>query len=167
MAPLYAFLVGFWLAGLQVSLFMALQVRCTAAFPSFLATTAGWLVGSLAGLWLPRRGAPLALSLACLAPYLLLGWLERASFRPDLLPFFTLLVALTGLYAGSFFRSQLPAFSSPGLLFFWENNGFLLGLGASSLAILLWGIRVAWLWPVGAILLIALGLTRKGPGSLL
>ncbi len=167
MAAVYAFLVGFWLAGLQVGLYMALQVRCTAALPSFLAVTSGWLAGSLVGLWLPRRAAPLALGLAIVAPYLLLGWLERDKFRPDLLPAFTLLVALTGLYAGSFFRSELPAFASPGRLFFWENNGFLFGLGAASLAVLFWGLRVAWVWPAGGILLAGLWLARKGPGSLL
>lgn len=151
---LYALSVGFWLAGLQVTLFLALQARCTATMPSFLAVTAGWLVGSLAGLWLARPR--LGLALGILAPLALRAWLESAPYRPELLPAYTLLVALSALYAGQFFRAERHAFRRPAQLFFWENNGFLLGLAVASLACLRWGDRVGALWPLFGVALVVL-----------
>lgn len=161
MPELFALLVGIWLAGLQVGMFLALQTWCTATLPSFLAVTAGWLAGSLVGLWLPRRLAWLGIGLGIVAPLVLQAALRACPFQPGLLPVFTLLVVAAGLYSGQFFRSEQGAFARPARLFFWENNGFVLGLGGAGIACLFLGTRVAHWWPLGGIPILLLWWARK------
>lgn len=162
MAPLFALLVGFWLAGLQVSMFLLLQAYCTATIPSFLAVTAGWLVGSLVGLWLPPRLAWLGICLGGIAPCGLQAALRSFPFQPGLLPLFAGLVVCAGLYSGQFFRSEQAAFSRPARLFFWENNGFVLGLGGAGLASLFLGTRIGNWWSLGGIPILVLWWIRNG-----
>src|SRR5437773_2180125 len=106
---------GFLFAFLQTGLFFQLQFRLTSAYPSFLAVTLAWLVGSGAGLWLGRkengggRTAWLAASLA--AYYLVLILLRQFPYRIGWLPVYGLLIAVSGAQAGHFFavnRSLLP-----------------------------------------------------------
>lgn len=152
---IYALLVGFWLAGQQVTMFLALQTHCTATVPAFMAATAGWLAGSLVGVWLPPRLARLGLVSGVAGPLLLRAWLAQSPFQPGLLPAFTLVIAVSALYAGQFFRTEQGSFASPGRLFFWENNGFLLGLAAASVACLFYGSRVGGWWPLLGLALLA------------
>ena len=51
----YLIASGFLFAFLQTGFFFQLQFRLTSAYPSFLAVTLAWLVGSGAGLWLGRK----------------------------------------------------------------------------------------------------------------
>jgi hypothetical protein len=124
--------MGVLFAVVQTGLFFQLQLRLTAAYPSFLTVTLAWLVGSVAGLWLGGRdrganGFKIWMGASLLSYYLVMILLRMAPYRIELLPALGLLIVVGGIQAGHFFGANRALLESSASLFFWENNGFVLG----------------------------------------
>jgi hypothetical protein len=136
----HAFLVGLWLAILQVVLFLSLQLLLSSAFETFLVVVLAWLIGVGVGVWLPAgRVHYLLLAVSGVAPYLVHALLEIAKFDTGLIWVHGILIAATALLAGQFFQQERSSFDRIGTLFFWENNGFTVGLVTAGLGMFLAG----------------------------
>lgn len=124
--------MGVLFAVVQFGLFFQLQLRLTAAYPSFLTVTLAWLIGSVAGLWLGRRGQStlgfkIWLAASLVSYYLVMVLLRVFPYTIALLPVLGLLIVICGIQAGQFFAANRSLLESSASLFFWENNGFVLG----------------------------------------
>lgn len=154
--------MGLLFALVQSGLFFQLQLRLTAAYPSFLTVTLAWLIGSLVGLWVGRRKPGSTGFLAWMAAslvgyYLVMVLLRRFPYTIELLPVMGLLIVMCGVQAGHFFGANRSLFDSSASLFFWENNGFLLGWIVGYAGYVRFGNAFHWASPALAGLL-ALGL---------
>lgn len=124
--------MGLLFAVVQIGLFFQLQLRLTAAYPSFLTVTLAWLVGSVAGLWLGGRsrgtiGFATWMAASLGSYYLVMVLLRVSPYTIALLPVMGLLIAVCGFQAGHFFVANRNRLDSSASLFYWENNGFVLG----------------------------------------
>jgi hypothetical protein len=153
---LYPFVVGLLFGVIQTAYFFQLNFALASTFTTFLMVTLAWLLGSVLGLRISGL-AVLTLSSGpwiCLIPYVVTQIaLNALPFRTELWPVYGLLVLVSGIFSGLFF-ARLGALVQPvRWLFFWENNGYLLGIMACTLAFLLWGRLVLWLLPTTLCLL--------------
>ena len=163
MALLFVIINGIFFAVLQSGFFFALGTRMTSAYPGFLTVTLGWLIGSALGLRIGHKVKPSFWIASSLAAYMATFW-GLAFFAYDIrfLPLCGAMVALSGLYAGAFFRVNRSLLGTASRLFFWENNGFIAGwiIGFSGFV---WGGVPLLLWMPGllggAILLLGFLLT--------
>jgi hypothetical protein len=150
----YPVLVGMLLGLMQTGLFLQLSFTLSSSFGTFLMVTLSWLIGSAIGVYALSH-KPLKLFLVVsLAGYgginLLLVLLP---FSTEWWPLYALIVVLMGLYPGVFF-GRMGQYYSARVLFFRENNGFIVGLVAGTLLFMLYGRGVLWGLPlVMAILL--------------
>ena len=124
--------MGFLFAVIQSGLLFQLQLRLTAAYPSFLTVTLAWLIGSVVGLHLGRRsqgahGFRIWMTASLLSYYLVMILVRMAPYRIEMLPILGLLIVGGGIQAGHFFGANRALLDSSASLFFWENNGFVLG----------------------------------------
>ncbi len=153
-AVFLAFTAGLYFALAQLGYFRQLEFDWSSTYVAYFSTVGLWLVGSLIGLCLTRRDLELPLLALGLAAYH--GtWLTISThpFDSRFLPLYWLAIATTALYTGYFFRHARAAFASPRLLFFHENNGFLVGYALGGTVLLLYGHTEALLLPLGAALL--------------
>jgi hypothetical protein len=146
---IYPILVGLMLGLLQTGLFFQLTSTLSSGFGTYLMITLCWLVGSalgvLGGAKFPLKMAPLLL--VAFASYGVCGLLlSRFPFETGLWPVYGVLVALIGTYPGLFFASMSSAYRARSL-FLLENNGFILGLVAGTLLLLLAGRTALWITP--------------------
>jgi hypothetical protein len=125
----FALTFGLLLALLQTGYFFHLSVRLTAAYPSYLTVLVGWLAGSAVGLAMARRhgGTLRWIGAALLAYYVSYGLLRLFPYDLSLLPLHAVAVFVCGIMAGVFFVEARPLLPTAAALFFWENNGFVLG----------------------------------------
>ena len=100
--------------------------------------------------------------LAGLAPYASFGLLALAAYDTSLIWLHGLLVITTALYAGHFFQQERQNFERIGDLFFWENNGFVLGLIAGVAGFIFYGRPFLYAIPLaGLIAVLAIDYIRK------
>lgn len=168
-ARLWAFLFGVELALLQTGSFFHLQVRLTAAYPSYLTVLLTWLAGSIIGLRLGRGRSSRMLiiwSVAALltyyGSYLLL---LRFPYDLTLLPIHGAATLTAGIAAGLFFATARPLLASASPLFFWENNGFIVGWVAGFVGYTLWAEGFSLLAPLvggGVVALVGRSALTKG-----
>lgn len=160
--------MGLLFAVLQAGFFFELQLRLTAAYPSYLTVTLAWLLGSVAGLWLGRKaeGASglvgwMAASLA--GYYLVLVLLRAFPYKIEALPVMGILIGVCGIQAGHFFGANRSLFESSSSLFLWENNGFLLGWVVGYAGYVAFGTLFHWISPA-LVGMLALGLRASSIG---
>ncbi len=131
MARLWAYLFGVELALLQTGAFFHLQVRLTAAYPSYLTVLLTWLAGSIIGLRLAKGGAakPMVLWFGAALGAYYASYALLIAFPHDLtlLPLHGGATLAAGIAAGVFFAAARRLFATAAPLFFWENNGFITG----------------------------------------
>ena len=152
----YVVLMGLLFAFLQTGYFFQLQFRLTAAYPTFLTITLAWLLGSVAGLWAGGRegrgegeAGRLAWLAASLASYYgVLVLLRRFPYQIEWLPAVGALIAVSGAQAGHFFAVNRALLDSSSRLFFWENNGFVLGWIGGWAGYVQFGNAFHWAAPV-------------------
>jgi hypothetical protein len=159
----FVFDVGVWLAVLQVALFLSLELLLSSAFLTYVTVVFAWLIGAAAGVWLPRgRWTLVLLAASGAAPYLSLWLLRLAPFNTGLILVHGLLVAITALYAGQLYQQERSSFRQIGTLFFWENNGFIVGLIAAVLGFVLAGRSFLHAAPpLGLLAVVLVGLGRR------
>jgi hypothetical protein len=143
----YPLLVGILLGLLQSGLFFLLTFTMSSGFTTYLLITLCWLIGGVVGtLYVNRLNLSLSpLLLMMLLAYALCNWLVNANpFNTQIWPIYGFLIGLAGIYPGVFFArmSKLYAVHS---LFFWENNGFIIGLIISTLSFMLFGRSILWI----------------------
>lgn len=167
MNRVFAVATGLWLGATQVVLYYQLQAQCSSAVTTYLILLSGWLLGATVGVWLEaRRLTPSLIAVTGLAPLAVDYLLAHYPYRVDLLGLYALLIALTALFAGHFFAAEKQNFNPVGQLFFWENNGFVVGLALGGLGVIYWGSRLAL--PVhllGMLVLLALFGFKEVAGS--
>jgi hypothetical protein len=147
---LYPFIAGLLFGVVQTGYFFQLTFALSSTYGTFLLVTLAWLAGSLVGLRL-NRARVLSLRVGpwlCVLPYgaalLLLGALP---FHAEVWPIYGLLIAISGIFAGVFFARMGAVIQPVRWLFFAENNGFILGIVACTLAFLAWGRLTLWIVP--------------------
>ncbi len=136
----FALLVGVWLASLQFSLFLSLQLLLSSAYVTYAIVIVSWIIGGALGVWIPPgRFSRILILMAGTTPYLSFWILAAFPYDTGTLAVHSLLVTITALYGGHFFQHFRHGFSRIGDLFFWENNGFILGLLVSLAGYIFWG----------------------------
>ncbi len=146
----YPSIVGILLGILQTGLFFQLSFTLSSSFGTFLMITLCWLLGSAIGVSFATRlplytGVFVIFSLGCyFACALLVGAMP---FNTQLWPVYAIFITFVGLYPGVFFARMGNVYSAR-ILFFRENNGFILGLIGGTLLFLLFGRMVLWLMPL-------------------
>ena len=168
MNAVYVFLVGAWLALVQVSLFHSLQMLLSSAAITWITLLLSWFMGASLGVWIrsSRATFPLFL-LACMAPYAIQLLLSQYPFSLSLLTVYAPLIGATALFAGHFFQAERRTFPRIATLFFWENTGFALGLVCGVLGLVLQGRAFLLVAPfVGFLLLVVLAWIR-GPRTVM
>jgi hypothetical protein len=143
----YPLLVGTLLGLLQSGLFFLLTFTMSSGFTTYLLITLCWLMGGVVGtLYVHRLTLSLhPLLLMMLLAYALCAWLVSDNpFNTQIWPIYGCLISLAGVYPGVFFAraSKLYAVRS---LFFWENNGFIIGTVISTLSFMLFGRSPLWI----------------------
>jgi hypothetical protein len=147
---LYPSVVGLLLGLLQTGLYFQLSFTLSSSIRTFLMVTVCWLLGSVVGIHLARQtrlplnGFILVTIAAYFACVLLLG---AAPFNTRLWPVYAVFIVLTGIYPGVFF-ARMSAVYRARILFFRENNGFIVGLVLGSLLFMLLGRMVLWVAPI-------------------
>ena len=79
--------------------------------------------------------------------YLVMVLLRMVPYRIELLPVFGLLIVVCGIQAGHFFGANRALLESSSSLFFWENNGFVLGWIVGYAGFVGFGTAFHWLAP--------------------
>lgn len=152
----FAVCMGLFFAVTQTGYFFQLELRLTAAYPSFLAVTIAWLGGSAAGLYfgevgqkgrMPGAGVLMFLAASLLAYYMTIITLRAFPYRIELLALYCPLIAVSGAQAGHFFRVCQALFDRTSTLFFMENNGFVIGWIAGFFGFVLYGSMFNWVAP--------------------
>ena len=162
----YPSLVGLLLGVVQNGLYFQLAFTLSSGFGTYLMVTLCWLAGSAVGVLyaarLPiRTGVFLLTTLAAYAVCSLI--LLVTPFNTTLLPLYAALVVAASLYPGVFFARAASVYAA-GVLFFRENNGFIVGLVLGTLLFMLLGRAALWLPPVLlALCLVALRLPFADP----
>ncbi len=132
----YVTSMGVFFAILQTSYFFELEIWLTAAYPGFLTIMLGWLTGNILGLAAGRRWDRERRSFAVLstllfasliAYYLSTSFLKAHPYQMAYLPFYAVMIMVSGAQAGHFFNASRSIFDSASTLFFHENNGFVIG----------------------------------------
>jgi hypothetical protein len=146
----YPAVVGGLLGLLQTGLFFQLSFTLSSSIRTFLMITVCWLSGSVIGLRLPKQAvwqmnAFVVLSL--LSYFACVSLLAVAPFETELWPVYALFIMIMGLYPGVFF-ARLSSYYTARTLFFWENNGFIMGLISGTLLFLVLGRSVLWTLPI-------------------
>jgi hypothetical protein len=137
---LLAFSIGLWLALMQYSYWFLLEVHLSSRSTSFFVALFFWLLGFLVGLNLraPRAFVTLV-GAAPLAYYAALALLEAFPYRLALVPVVGAAISTAGMLAGAYFPHAGARFEKVKLLFFHENNGFIVGILASLIGSVFWG----------------------------
>ena len=147
--PAYPILVGLMLGLLQTGLFFQLTTTLSSGFGTYLMITLCWLMGSALGVTYGPKFAPRTtyLLVLALASYGLCGvLLSRLPFETGFWPVYAVLVALIGTYPGLFFARMASVYHTR-TLFLLENNGFIVGLVAGTILLMLVGRVALWITP--------------------
>lgn len=150
---IYPAVIGILLGLLQTGLFFQLSFTLSSSFRTYLMITVCWLIGSAIGVQLTRqfgfeRVQMIGLLLAALGAYFgCILLLRAAPFNSQWWFIYALLVIVMGLYPGAFFV-RLGKVYTARLLFFWENNGFIVGIVVGTLLFMLLGRSVLWFAPL-------------------
>lgn len=147
---IYPMLVGLLLGTLQTGLYFQLSFTLSSGFGTYLMVTLCWLAGSMIGvLWIARqRISTLAVLLVAACAYSLCCLLLLIMpFNTTLVPLYAVLIVLVGVYPGVFF-ARSAALYQVGVLFFRENNGFIVGLALGTILFMLLGRSILWIAPL-------------------
>ncbi len=146
------FLIGGLFGAVQTGYFLQLSFAFSSAAITLFSVTLAWLLGVAGGLWLTRRFAVLwwQMSILSVGSYLLCcALLAVLPLQGGMLPIYLCLVIGSGLYAGWFFATAAARFRGRAeRLFFWENNGFVLGIALTTVVYMLEGRPALWTLPV-------------------
>jgi hypothetical protein len=146
---------------LQTGLYFQLAFTLSSGYGTYLMVTLCWLAGSVVGVLVAARlpvktGFFLVMALAAYG--ITSAMLLILPFNTTLVPVYAVLVTAAGVYPGVFFARAASVYTA-GVLFFRENNGFILGLALGTLLFMVLGRTALWLPPVFlAVCLVALGL---------
>jgi hypothetical protein len=134
-------LVGLLLGLLQTGLFFQLTLSMSSGFMTYLLITLCWLAGSAIGVkYIAQRQVSSRFLLILMTiVYLTIAWIvTRQPFNTQLVPLYGSLIVLGGFYPGVFF-ARLSKVYTARMLFFWENNGFILGVVLATLLFMILG----------------------------
>jgi hypothetical protein len=162
LSVLIPLLVGMLLGTLQTGLFFQLTFTLSSGFNTYLMVTLSWILGSWLGvMWggSAKKGLPLwALLWLMLIVYAAVSSiLLMFPFNSRLWVVYAFLIIFAGLYPGVFF-ARMSAIYTARVLFFWENNGFIIGTVASTLLFMMYGRALLWWLPL--ILSAAVGIAQ-------
>jgi hypothetical protein len=143
-------IVGLLLGVLQTGLYFQLSFTLSSGFGTYLMLTLAWLFGSLIGVrWLAKQSISMGiLLLVILGAYGLCCVLLLAlPFNFTLFPLYAILIVIIGLYPGVFFARTSQHYPAS-VLFYRENNGFIVGLMLGTVLFMSFGRIVLWVSPL-------------------
>jgi hypothetical protein len=147
--PIFIGMIGVLLGLLQTGLFFNLTFTLSSGFRTYLMVTVCWLLGSFLGTtYLSRISLPLfwLLLLAWSAYTTVYVLLQGFPYNASLWFVYAVLCFLIGIYPGVFF-AHMPQYVTVRQLFFWENNGFIIGFAIGTLLFILYGRASLWWAP--------------------
>jgi hypothetical protein len=153
---LYILAVGILLGLLQSGLFFLLTFTLSSGFTTYLLITLCWLIGGVIGTIYVKNSTVSIHSLLVIMvlAYALCIWVVNINqFDTSLWPLYGFLISLAGLYPGVFF-ARTSKFIPARSLFFWENNGFILGLVTSGLIFMLFGRGSLWVLTIALVIVV-------------
>ena len=129
---------------IQTGLFLQLSFTLSSSFGTYLMVTLAWLIGSAIGAYrLSHRSLKLFLIVSIAGYFGVNLLLMLLPFRTEWWFMYALAVVLIGLYPGVFI-GRMGNYYPARLLFFRENNGFILGLVIATLLFMLLGRVMLW-----------------------
>lgn len=135
-----SFLAGIYFAIVQYAYYFLLEAYLSSSAMSFFIALVFWLIGFLIGLNIKKTNRLIPLiSLSAVAYYC--GFLVNQiyPFNKNILFLISILIVISGISPGYFFVACKNNFAHIKQLFIYENNGFIVGLFFSLLAILFYG----------------------------
>ncbi len=141
----YCFVSGLHFALLQFGYIYLLQIHITSTYLTFAMVTLAWMAGVLAGLWWQKGDAHTGLGLGLLSYFIVHLLTQLYPFSTATLYPAAFFILTSGFWAGRFFPFMGQRLPRMDLIFFHENNGFLLGIILCFAGITLWG-RGALIW---------------------
>lgn len=165
----YPLSIGSLFGALQTGYFLQLSFAFSSAAITLFSVTLAWLAGSGVGLWVAGhwRLRWWQVGLVSLGSYLVCCTVLIAfPLQDHLLPLYVCTVILSGLYAGWFFgRAAAQFVGRIDRLFFWENNGFLVGIAMTTLIYVLAGRLALWVIPIALTALSFPSSVHQGEGA--
>ena len=148
---IYPVLVGLLLGTLQTGLYFQLTFTLSSGFGTYLMVTLCWLTGQHDRRAVARSPDGSRRWRCCCWPLALMCSVRCCcSSCPStrrLVPLYAGLIVLVGLYPGVFFARTSPLYPIS-VLFFRENNGFIVGLALGTLLFMLLGRPALWFPPL-------------------
>ena len=140
----YAVVCGTYFSFLQFSYFFVLESTISSASLTYLTTITAWITGAVAGLSARQQ---CSVKLEALWTVMALGAFYLLSLVAALFPFdnrflilYAALVMVSGSYSGYFFNRSKSSYGNIKALFYWENNGFILGMILSFMGMSFFGL---------------------------
>ena len=125
---IYFVTTGLYFAVLQLGYFLMLQLNVSSTYVTYMAVVLAWMTGTVTGLWWDKPGGMRFGIAGLVAYYAVYGLVSLIPFSLWVLPWAMFGVFVTGLWAGQFFVRYFHKLPKTDVLFFYENNGFILGL---------------------------------------
>ncbi len=144
----YPVFVGILLGVMQIGLFFQLSLTLSSSFRTFLMVTLAWLIGSAIGATTLSNRPLKVLLFVMLVGYGAVNLLVLSSpYSTGFWFIYALIIVLIGLYPGAFF-GHMGRYYPARILFFRENNGFIIGTVAGTILFALYGRVILWGLPV-------------------
>lgn len=136
--------VGVLLGLIQLGLFLQLSFMLSSSYGTYLMVTLAWLLGSAIGVTKLMHLPLKLLFVVMISGYLIINVLVTLlPAQTGLWPVYAVIISLMGLYPGAFF-GQMGRYYPARILFFHENNGFILGMASGTLLFALYGHSIIW-----------------------
>ncbi len=152
-----AFVTGLQFSILQFCFLTILQINVSSAYLTYMTVAFAWMVGSVMGMWMKRLTPWMGIVLGAVAFYFVHILLIFSPFSYTALVISAAGISIAAIWAGRFFVVMQSRFQSPDKMFFYENNGFLLGIIGFFVGFTTFGTSFIVFSPgIGAILLLYL-----------
>lgn len=151
----YVFFVGVFFAILQLSYFFSLETKLSSVYFTYFTVVIFWLIGVIFGLSISEKVKEDTVRLlSVISIYIFFLLIKRFPFKLIYLVSYIPLISFSSLYAGYFFKAQRKTFRNIKNLFFWENNGFILGFIISFFGFIKSGVNFLIWAPVASLFLV-------------
>ncbi len=125
---LYFTFIGLYFSVVQLSYFLLLQLNVSSTYITYMVVVIAWMIGIIVGLWWTKLSTLAASVLSGVAYYLVFLLVSVSPLSMWTLFFASFGVLISGIWAGHFFVAYFSKMQQADILFFHENNGFLLGI---------------------------------------
>ena len=152
---------GFYFGILQTAIYFSIEVFVTATFAGYFLLILAWMGGVIFSIKTDIvEDFFSSLTLSIIVFYIFLLFVALTPPQPVVYPLLFLLIFISSIPAGKFFRLYGKSVSSD-VLFFHENNGFVFGLVVSLLLFVKFGILFVYFAPLFSFCLVLLSIKER------